>query len=102
MSQCKKGYREWTAGVAAAPPEHRRVSSAVPPVESINVNYEDEKDMESCFLILTPDNIRNMLSTFKLSREKDLAQDFANIGITLGQYSLGRSGQSGQPTAQQL
>ena len=43
MSQCKKGYREWTAGVAAAPPEHRRVSSAVPPVESINVNYEDEK-----------------------------------------------------------
>ena len=34
----------------------------------------------SC-LILTPDKIRTFLSTFKSSREKDLAQDFANIGI---------------------
>ena len=48
------------------------------------------RDMEPCFLILTPDNIRNKLSTFKSSREKDLAQDFANIVITLCQYILPR------------
>ncbi|KAF8965237.1 MCM-domain-containing protein [Flammula alnicola] len=40
------------------------------PVANINIKYEDEKD-----------RIRDFLSKFKGGQEKDLVQDFSNIGI---------------------